>query len=291
MILGALEFWVRNVPSSPKAIATYLHKESENLEVLVLGASQNQGAIHPKFMSWPTINLASGHQDYAEDFAMLSQLKERLPKLNTIILSMTFAHLDTPPNKQEFWKHTTFLNYYNVNAFGRTVYAKDKLLYISNPSFYSKEILGSISPVNVQDYGDYGYFEKAKNSAFAKANYEPTRIKDISLSIYNRENPAAVQENTAAFKKILAFCKDQQLKAVILLTPVTQKHYRNRNPTMVARRDAFLKEMLHTYPDTHLIDAEQVDYLLPDFNNHNHLSPQGAEKFTNTVNQQLKENH
>lgn len=290
MVLSALEFWVRTLPSSPKVIATYLDKESEDLEVLVLGASQNQGAIHPQFMTSPTINMASGHQDYAEDFSILSQLKERLPKLNTVILSMTFAHLDTPPNKQEFWKHATFLNYYNVNAYGRTVYAKDKLLYISNPAFYSKEILSSISPVNVQYFGDYGYFENAKNAAFAKANYASARIKEIPLSINNYENIAAVEENTAAFKKIIAFCNDQQLKVVILLTPVTQKHFKHRNPTMVARRDAFLKEMLQTYPDTHVIDAEQVDYLLTDFNNHNHLSPQGAKKFTTLVNQQLEEN-
>lgn len=288
LILGALELWVRNIPSSPKTIATYLHNESENLEVLVLGASQNQAAIHPEYMSRPTINMASGHQDYAEDLALLSQLKERLPKLNTVILSMTFAHLDTPPNKQEFWKHATFLYYYNVNAYGRKVYAKDKLLFLSNPSFYSKEIRGSLTPMNVQYFGDYGYLGNAINSPFAKANFDPQQIEDIALSIYNRENEDAVVQNTIAFKKILAFCKEQQLKTLIVLTPVTKKHYDHRSPKMVARRDVFLKEMMELYPEVLILDAEQSDYALTDFNNHNHLSPQGAKKFTKEIDQQLQ---
>ena len=287
LILGALELWVRNIPSSPNTISTYLHNESENLEVMVLGASQNQAAIHPAFMSRPTINLASGHQDYSEDYALLSQLNERLPKLNTVILSMTFAHLDTPPNKSEFWKHATFLNYYNVNAYGRKVYAKDKLLYLSNPSFYSNEILGRLTPMNVQDFGDYGYLENAIHSSFAKADFNPKQIGDIPLSIYNRENELAVEHNTLAFKKILAFCKKKKLKTVIVLTPVTAKHYEGRNPYMVARRDAFLKVMLELYPQVLLVDAEQTDYPLTDFNNHNHLSPQGAEKFTKKLVGQL----
>lgn len=288
LILGALELWVRNIPSSPNTISTYLHNESENLEVLVLGASQNQAAIYPAFMSSPTINLASGHQDYSEDYALLSQLKERLPKLNTVILSMTFAHLDTPPNKSEFWKHATFLYYYNVNAYERKVYAKDKLLYLSNPSFYSNEILGSLTPMNVQYFGDYGYLGNAINSSFAKADFDPQRIDDIPLSIYNRENDLAVDQNTIAFTKIVAFCKEQQLKTVIILTPVTKKHYKNRNPNMVARRDAFLKKMLELYPEILLLDAEQTDYPLTDFNNHNHLSPQGAEKFTKELDRLLR---
>lgn len=280
IILGALELWVRNIPSSPDTISNYLHTESENLEVLVLGASQNQAAIHPAFMSRPTINMASGHQDYSEDYALLSQLKERLPKLNTVILPMTFAHLDTPPNKQEFWKHATFLYYYNVNAYGRKVYAKDRLLYLSNPSFYSKEILGSLTPMNVQDFGTYGYLENANHSPFAKADFNPQRIDESPLSIYNRENELAVEQNTLAFKKILEFCKEQKLKTVIVLTPVTEKHYEGRNPNMVTRRDAFLKEILELYPEVLLKDAEQTDYPLTDFNNHNHLSPLGAKKFT-----------
>lgn len=283
MILGALEFWTRSVSSSPKTIAAYLDKESQNIEVMVLGASQNQAAIHPGFISKPTINLASGHQDYAEDFHLLNQLKERLPKLNTVLLPMTFAHLDTPPNKGEYWKHATLLNYYNVNAYGRTVYAKDRLLYLSNPSFYSQELLDDISPMNTKNFGAFGYMENALNTAFEKANYDKEIIENIPLSINNLEDTVAVKQNTASFKRILAFCTAQDLDVYIVLTPITPKYYAHRNPAIVARRDAFLKEMKQAFPKMHIVDAEKSTYLLSDFKNHNHLNPEGAKKFTKAV--------
>lgn len=291
LILGALEFWVRNTPSSPETIARYLEKESEHLEVMVLGASQNQGAIHPKFLTKPAINMASGHQDYTEDFHILSQLKERIPKLNTVILAMTFAHFDTPPNKPEYWKHATLLNYYGVNAYRRTVYAKDKLLYLSNPSYYSKELLQTITPSNVQDFGTYGYSEKSINNAFEKADYDLDAIESIPLSLNNRENPLAVKENTAMLQKILAYCEKQKLEVYILLTPATEKHLKQRNPNMVSRRDAILKEIQESHPKIRVINGEQINYPLTYFRNYNHLNAQGAEMFTKAVNEQLETAH
>lgn len=283
VFVALTEYGVRQLPSSPAIIGSYLEEHGQDIEVLVLGASQQQAAINPAYMSKTTLNLASGHQDYSDDYDLLSQLHPRLPKLQTVILAMTFAHFDTAPNPDESWKHNTYLYHYGVNAFGRTTYLKDHLLYLSNPSFYTTALQRAYLENERPDINSYGYLDYTTSSAFAKANYDPKTIAAIPLTIEKKSKPKAVKENSKSFWQLLDYCKKNDLQPLIVLTPVTQKHYKARNSNMVNTRDSILRRARRMYPGLKIYDGEiaSLDYTL--FNNHNHLNAKGAQQFTQQV--------
>ena len=286
--VALLEYGVRQLHSSPAIIGSYLQEHAEAIEVLVLGASQQQAAINPAYMSRPTLNLASGHQDYSDDYDLLSQLHPKMSKLHTVILAMTFAHFDTAPNADESWKHHTYLTHYGVNAFGRKTYLKDHLLYLSNPSFYTKALQQAFIDGDRPDINQYGYLDYTTTSAFAKANYDPKTIETIPLSIEKNSKPKAVKANAKSFWQLLEYCTQNDLQAVILLTPVTQKHYQARNPKMVKKRDSILARARKLYPGLSIYDSETLSLEYTQFNNHNHLNAQGARRYTQGVDAYLK---
>ncbi len=281
--VALLEYGVRQLPSSPAIIGSYLQEHAEAIEVLVLGASQQQAAINPAYMSRPTLNLASGHQDYSDDYDILSQLHPKMPALQTVILAMTFAHFDTAPNPDESWKHNTYLTHYGVNAFGRKTYLKDHLLYLSNPSFYTKSLQQAFIDGDRPDINQYGYLDYTTTSAFAKANYDPKALAAIPLTIEKNAKPKEVIKNAKSFWQLLEYCVKNDLQAVILLTPVTQNHYQARNPVMVKNRDSILERARKLYPELIVFDSETAPLDYTQFNNHNHLNAAGAKRYTQEV--------
>ncbi|RMB56981.1 hypothetical protein EAX61_13030 [Dokdonia sinensis] len=288
LIYTGIEYLTRDIKNSQRVISNYLNEQEDLIEVLVLGASQNQSAVNPEYLDASAINLASGHQDYRTDFALLSQLSPRLPRLTTVVIPMTFAHLDTRPNPTNYWKNRGYFYYYGVNNWDRSTYFKDKLLFLSNPSYYTDQIeryyIDKIRP----DYNMFGYARSEAGSAFAKADYQPIAIQNIPLSIRNYENESYRFQNLKHLKQILEFCSQKDIRIVVALTPVTQKHLKARNPKMVARRDSILNTLQKEYDFT-ILDKENAEgYELQDFANHNHLNSSGAEIFTQSLNKVIK---
>ena len=59
-----------------------------------------------------------------------------------------------------------------------------------------------------------------------------------------------------------------------------------RNAFILARRDSILQIVMKNYPEIQLLDKEEdtINYNVEDYKNHNHLNPDGARKFTKSLN-------
>lgn len=288
VVIGAIEYGIPQLPSSPATIGSYIRKHGSDIEMMILGASQQQAAFNPAFLSNPSVNLASGHQDYSDDYDLMRQLHPKMPRLKTVVLAMTFAHFDTPPNPDEYWKHNGFLTHYGVNAFERQVYWKDRLLFISNPGFYFRELRQSFSDKDKGLINEYGYLDNTASTAFAQVNYDPERIAEIPLTIEKSVKPKAVVENAASFWSILEYASHHDLKPIITLTPVTSKHYAMRHPQIVRHRDSMLELARKKYPELRVYNTETLNIPLSHFSNHNHLNGVGAKAYTMAFDQYLK---
>lgn len=281
ILLAGLELMTRAIPSSPKAISLHLEENAQDIEVLILGASQNQAAVNPDFVTAPTLNIASGHQTYNTDYKLLKGLHPRLPKLNTIVIPMSFAHFDTAPNDDSFWKNAAYSYYYDVNTTSKPNHFYNKLLYLSNPDFYSNMIYRYYINGIATTYNGYGYvINNDKSNSFKKVDYSLEKAWDIPLSIRNTENTKNAIKNKNTLDGLLTYCRKNNLKVVVALTPVTKKHYLSRNPVLVKRRDSILNQVRIRYENLTVLDLEQTDdYEVTDFKNHNHLNIRGAKKF------------
>ncbi|MEM7084701.1 MAG: hypothetical protein AAF489_00875 [Bacteroidota bacterium] len=283
-----MEYFSARLPSTFKANEAYLQKEQEKFETLVLGSSQMQGAVNPEWLNSPTLNLASGDQHHDTDFKLLKGIHESLPKLKTVVLEVSYSHFELPHNGKDFWKNTLYLKYYGVNAFERKTYFKDRLLYVSNPRFFSERIDAHFIQKKAQvAYNYFGFNTKNYEGQFKNLNYNEKRIAQVpNFKINTEPNPFIFKTNTALFYEMLDFLAEKNYRVIIAKVPMYKTYHSKRNTNILRRRDSVLSDVLLKYPNCRLLDMEDNTTLfnVKDYWNQSHLNPDGAKKFTAQLN-------
>ena len=268
-----------------------MEREQNGFETLVLGSSQMQNALNPKWLDSPTLNLASGDQHHDTDFKLLKGIHENLPKLKTVVLEVSYSHFELPHNGKDFWKHALYLKYYHINTFERSTYFKDRLLYLSNPRFFSERIEEYfIQKQELVAYNEFGFNTKNYEGQFKVLGYDEEKIAKVSNFKINREpNPSIFQINTALFHEMLDFLEEENYNVIIAKIPMYKAYHPRKNPGILRRRDSVLTSVLQKYSNTQLFDLENntTDFNVKDYWNQSHLNPDGAKKFTARLNQLL----
>ncbi|MBL4663017.1 MAG: hypothetical protein JKY22_05575 [Flavobacteriaceae bacterium] len=287
----ALEYFSGQLPSALSENEKYLKNEQNSIQTLVLGSSQMQGAINPEWLDSPTLNLASGDQHHDTDFKLLKEMISRLPKLETVVLEVSYSHFELPHNGKNFWKNSLYLKYYNVNCFERSTYFKDRLLYLANPNFYSKQLHSHyVKRIDRTSFNDFGFNMNNYKGAFEELKYDEQRIADMrSFKINRKPNLQIFEINTALFHKMLEFLAKKELQVIITKVPMYKTYHNKKVPAILERRDSVISTILMQYPNTHLLDLENdtLNYNVEDYWNQSHLNPDGGLKFTAQLNSLL----
>lgn len=284
-----IEAATRSVPTTIKKISEYLTLNQGELKTVILGASQHQGAIYPEKLTSKAINLASGHQDLRTDYLILKKTHKRLPKLKTVIISLTYRHLETKPNSKRYWKNAGYLYYYGVNAYGRNTYFKDKLLFLSNPDFYSKQLKKYYIDKNLSDFAKSGFQKDSGKEKFDILNYDSDKIKNSDVAIQTLSDLESLKTNTKYLTKIVEYCEENNLQLVITHTPTYKTYKLLRNKNIVRRRDSVLEILIKKNPSIKLLDQESTnDYSITEYRNENHLNNKGAIKFTKRLDKMIE---
>ncbi len=285
-----LELLVLNIPINYKVFGSYLNAHSQEIEVMALGSSQMKCGFNPEFSEESAINLASTSQHHNEDFHILKDTKDRLPKLKYVLFEVSYNHLELPHHPDDYWKNTIYLKYYGVNAFERPTWFKDRLVFLSNPSFYSYVLKENYfyKTKNVQ-LNRYGFDTNNYEGAFKKLNYDESKIETHKFKIITREDLGIFKENTAYLFEMLNYAKAENLEVIVCTLPLYKTYLKQRNPNIVRRRDSVLEVIKKKYSNVIFLNEETdtLNFTVKDFLNENHLNPDGAKKFTTLVNRKI----
>lgn len=290
----AVEMVTRNLPLRYTYIGNYLEKESANLEVMVLGSSQIKDAVNPQWLSRPSINLASTSQHHNTDLKILRGLKDRMPLLNTVMIELSYAHLELPHNDREFWKNNVFLEYYGVNCFDRKVWFKDHLIYISNPPFFSDAIFKEYISNEERDvFNEFGFNVNCYEGAFSRNDFDEEKIAQLDFVVRASENREIFKHNSSYFLNMIKELETMGLDVIVTTTPLYNTYKDKRNPHILKRRDSILQVVEQRFPKVRIFNCEAdcTDFTVKDFLNHNHLNAEGARKFTEKLDHFLQNNH
>jgi len=282
LVIMGIEAAVRNIPNSVSVSGKQLAKEGKTIETLILGASQNKRAINPEFLSQNTITVAGTRQGHKTDYYLLKDLHKQLPNLKQVVIAATYRHFESRPNSKNFWKYRSHLLYYDVNAFERTVYFKDKLLYLGNTNFYSDQLIAYYLKNEKAVYNNFGFQIEGQRDRFKKLGYDETRVfETYTPNNYPDLNKEYIEYTTGWFYKVLSYCKENKLDVILTQTP-TYKLYRDHQEAAVLhRRDSIVNDALKKYPKIRLLNEEESDdYKVQHYLNENHLNPAGAKIFT-----------
>ncbi|RMA59007.1 hypothetical protein [Ulvibacter antarcticus] len=288
LIFALAELMILQIPFNYTITSDYFKNHHDEIEILALGPSQTNSAINPKYLSNPAISLASTAQHHGLDFNILKQTRDRLPNLKYVILELSYSHLELPHNSDNFWKNAVYLKYYNVNAFGRNTYFKDKLIYLSNPDIYSKKLIDHyFIGIKEPNYNKYGFNESDFEGSFKSLDYNETSISKIhNFRINTTTDIDLFTKNTQFLFEMLDYCKSEKLNVVVCTMPLYKTYLKKRNPDILRRRDSILQIISVKYDNLRLFNKETdtVNFSASDFINQNHLNPKGAEKFSKALN-------
>ncbi len=286
IIFTIVELLVLNMPANYKNNSEYFKKNKNNIELLALGSSQMAGAINPDFIDVPSICLASSSQHHKLDFTILKQLLPETKNLKYVVLELSTSHLELPHNSKGFWKNSVYLKYFNVNAFERKTYFKDKLIFISNPDIYSRKLMDYyLLKKDETTLNLYGFNTDEEHGIFKKYNYNEVAISKLKTQPNQKENPTIFKNNTAFLYTMLDYLKEHNIQPIICSLPLYKTYRANLNPNIVRRRDSIITVIKKNYPEILFIQAENdTQFKVTDFNNVNHLNLSGAEKFSKELN-------
>ena len=282
-----LEVLTLNLPSNFKTIGNYLDKNAKNIEVLIVGSSKLQSAVNPAWMDKPTINLASSSQHLNEDFAIMKGTIERMPKLDYVIFELSDLHLELPLHTTKYWKNNIFLKYYKVNAFERPTYFGDRLIFLSNASYFFYQLEDYYIRKNeISEWNEFGFDTNRYLGAFENLDYDETKIENSNFLTVSWESEDVFKENTALVFKMLDYLKMKQQKVIILSVPNYKAYLPRANRNAIRRRDSILKIAEERYSNVTIFNKEDdtLSYNVKDFKDTNHFNPDGAKIFTAQLN-------
>ncbi|QIE58315.1 hypothetical protein G5B37_01640 [Rasiella rasia] len=288
-----IEYYTLQLPMSFKAISTYMHKDADKFEVLVLGSSQMKGGINPEYISQPTLNLAGGNQHHDTDFKILKQLLDSFPALKTVVLETSYSHFELPHNGKQFYKNNAYLKYYGVNTFERQTYFKDKLIFLSNPKLFSERILDNYSN-NGRKYGfnTYGYDTLNYPGLFEDLQYNEAKISEKKVFKINKTpNTELFATNTALFFDMLEFLESKNLNIILCEAPMYKTYLPQRVPEILYRRDSIIMVAKLRFKNLTVValETDTINYSARDYWNQSHLNPKGGEKFSKQLDSVLRQ--
>lgn len=278
-----VEYLVREIPESYQYNATRLEKHNDDIEVLILGSSQSMNAINAKLIGAPTLNLASGDQHHDTDFKLVKALLPRLPKLKTVVLEVSYNHFEMQHNGPDFWKNSVYLDYYGINNFEHLTYFKDKSLFLSQHTLFSKKLYDYyIKHERNTGFNAFGFDTLNYNGTFKKLNYDEAIIANRNIKINLEPSLDTWHINSELFIEMIDYFRSKNIQVIVAQVPMHRSFLAKREPIILRRKNEVITHIKSKYPEVIHVNREEdtLRFNVRDFINPSHLNPKGAAKYT-----------
>lgn len=90
VICISFELAFRNIPNTHKYKKEYMDKNSNSIEVLILGNSHAFDGINPKYIQYKTFNLAYHSQEFIFDELLVEKYIKQMKNLKCIVFTMSY---------------------------------------------------------------------------------------------------------------------------------------------------------------------------------------------------------
>ena len=90
VLLGGLEWRLHSIDNSYSWKHDRLEERLKKTEILILGSSHGLRGIRPELLPYPAFNLANVSQSLDIDRELFEAYQERMPRLRTIIIPISF---------------------------------------------------------------------------------------------------------------------------------------------------------------------------------------------------------
>jgi hypothetical protein len=277
VMLLLMEFLLRQIPNDYKYKKEYLDKNSDKVEILILGNSHSFYDINPIYFTSSCFNASHVTQSLDLDLEILKKYEQNWTKLRVVVVPISYFSLfESLKTSFESWRVKNYILYYGINtsnAFKDHTELLSNNLIVNLSRLTSYYILGKPA-ISCSDLG-WGNRYNSKN---AQSLIETASEASMRHTIKDNKS---FNENVTALKSIIGFGHRHNIK-IVLFTPVAYETYvTNLNKEQITKTIETAETVSNQSDNCYYFNfLQNKSFSASDFYDADHLNEIGAEKFT-----------
>ncbi len=286
---------LRKIPTTYSIKKKTLDTKAKEINTVILGSSHALYGIDPEYFKNPTINLSNSSQSLYFDKEILMQQIDNLPKLKTVVFTMSYMALYYDMNDvTESLRTYAYYHYWGIKNHDFS-YLDSKnhsiIAFLGVPRVISAAKTGfkqiSDEGGSITDYGfnkmDSTDCNKRVTDTLGKQKlfYHKTLIKQHNLKI-----------NIDIMEEMLNALKKRNINVYIIYAPAYKTYYQYFDDAQVKSNDSVINVLCKRY-DAHYFNwVKDTSFVKQDFYDNDHLNKYGAAKFSTILDSVIaKHNH
>jgi hypothetical protein len=293
--LAVLVLWMEaglaGIPNSYSFKKKNLEKKLPDIELLIVGSSHAYFDIDPAWFRGNAYNMANASQSLYYDAKIIEKYLPEMKRLKKVLFAVTYFsfgfHL---ADSREDWRCFYYERYYGIppgekGGTGFLDLRKYSLtaLYGGKESF--KYMLKGFKVNLAEHVQPNGWY--ASTIPMGPINAEAGRKRVLSYNAdMQMEN---YDRNYQRLDELFRLLRQKGIEPVIITPPVYRTCRDNLDPARVRKMEELIHSLCSRYKAHYFNYLADNRFILADFSDNDHLNPQGAEKFTRILNEEIPE--
>ena len=304
-IVPLLLFWIyveiglSFVPTSYAKIQRNFYLYRNNIEVLIVGKSDSQLGVAPKyFQKYKGYNLSNVSQWVYTSTELVLRNLDELNNLKLVILSVDpLSFYETTIDNPERWREKFYYHFWGM----KPEYGEPSYTWNFKSSLYNFKIILSYAfqgfyniPAPYVDAIDStgwerGYFENSHELLNDKTG---EMIAQIHIGDSNQFFKYIVNKktNVGYISKLNKALKNKSINLIIIQLPKSKYFMKNVPKQLMVQNDRLLDSMYRFMDIPYYNFTNDPNYTDQDFRDVNHLNYVGAKKFSETLSKIIGKN-
>lgn len=287
IIAIAFEASLRLIPNSYSTKKSYLDKNSEEIEILILGSSHAADGINPKYINGSAYNAAMTSQSLDIDYAILKKYESHLNKLKYILLPIDYFSLTSRiENGIESWRLKDYIIYFDlplISGFKNHFEITSRPIKINLDRFYSSYFM--------QNSELYYNILGNKDFKTRKKKHELNISARVAIERQTCNDFSYFKENIEILKKIIHFSSNRNIELILYTSPGFITYTSLMNSNQMNMTINAVKELDKLNPCCIYFNfLNDSSFKEPDFSDGDHLNELGSKKLSLTLNEIIKQN-
>ena len=282
-IIAVAEMVARAYPNSYAYKKAWMDANAERVRTLILGGSHTYYAVKPDLLGANAFSLANVSQAPEYDYWLLSTYIHRCKNLKTVVMVADEANLFDQPmeDEPEEWYRC---RYYRIDMdYPKHSKCSKYNLECSHVSTFSRKLPPALRYAFTGAYSIECDSLGFGNSFNTPERFDSTFMEDYAIRVaaYHRCNDwTQVERNFAYMMKIARLCRDKGVRLILVTPPMWKGFVEKVSERQLAVMRACIAKLQKATGALYGDYLQDARFQGVDFYDADHLSKQGAAKFT-----------
>ena len=279
--LLAAELLLRNIPNAYSTKLENFVKKKGEIETLVLGSSHNLRAVNPHILGDNSYSMAMVAQPLQIDKRILKEHVKEMPRLKTVVLSISYFSLSKEMTDGETFNRLPFYHFFYDMDFPELAFTSSKrysLLATTN----LRDALSKIHKYYVKRKAGVVADELGWMGAGGTKLLTSQFPRDARSAFKRHEDGSTdFKKNLNELKDIISLSKEFGFRIIFVNTPKSPDYNHLLNREKQGLIDAEIQKLVKSQSNILYLNLQDdPSFSLADFRNSDHLNNSGAEKFS-----------